>query len=149
MSDPTIKEARRNLKRHFDAGRAAACPCCGQTVKRYPRKITATMARQLARLYRVYPRSLTSSQLQESIDGGNRMYSMLRHWRMVEDTEHGWRITKRGINFVDGDISTPKFAFVFNNKLVGFSEERVKFEDCVDEHFDIAELRNPSTGRTA
>lgn len=148
MTD-TLREARRNLKAHFDAGKAATCPCCGQTVKRYPRKITSTMARQLARLYRAYPRSLTSTELQDNVDGGNRMYSMLRHWQMVEETELGWRITRRGINFVDGLISTPKFAFVYNNKLVGFSEERVRFEDCVDAHFDMAELRSPKTGRAA
>src|SRR4051812_24310898 len=51
QAEPTVKEAKEYLRANFNTG--VSCPCCGQFVKRYKRRITASAAIGLIKLYKL------------------------------------------------------------------------------------------------
>jgi len=43
-----------------------------------------------------------------------------------------WRVTQKGIDFVEGRISIPKYVNHLNNQLTGFSGPQIHFNDKMD-----------------
>lgn len=140
----------------FDAERMYAgfhCPKCEQWTKLYARRINKGMATQLIWLVRTYkklkrnwvkvanhaPRNILSSP----------QFTVLKHWGLVEQkenlsskkrTSNLWRPTKAGIDFVLQRISVPEYAFLYNDKLRGYSVERTTLEQALGVDFDYEEV---------
>ncbi len=132
----TLGYAKAYIKSFFDGGQSTVCPCCTQNVKLYPRKITSVMADQLFVLFNNKNSWMRGRDLQESVDGSTRNYSLLRFWDLIEGGEDStWAITDKGISFVRGEIEVPDRALVFNNKVIGYSEEMVSYRDVKDDGF--------------
>jgi hypothetical protein len=137
----TIENARKYMSDHFEEG--TKCPCCGQFVKKYKRKLNSGMARTLIQIYRHYQdqyvhvkNMLLSRQYKNSHD-----WTLLRHWGIlsVHPEEDGkWKITQMGMSFLKG-APTHSHIYMYNNKFLGF-EGSTTISDALGEPFDLTEL---------
>jgi len=152
MNDKLLSEVRAEIEeRKWKDG--CICPACDQTAKVYRRKITDDMALFLAWLveqkvktketYHHYQKYKTRAHL-----GGD--YSKLEYWqlmaRMPKDENDDkassgfWKVTERGYDFLIGKIKVPRYAFIYANRIEGFSDEQISFKDCLANPFDYPEI---------
>lgn len=136
-------------------GEGVECPCCGQYCKVYPRSLHSSMANQLIRFYRLaklhgltefyhYSRIVTSKFT--AVGGAD--FAKLALWDLTvpaecvpgENNNGYWKITAKGIDFVEKRIRVPKNLYVFNAKILKTSDELVGIEECLNNKFDYREL---------
>ena len=151
----TLQQAKDDIRENFEEG--SDCPCCGQFVKLYKRKLSSAMAIALIEIYKRdyrkagffhvedYFKSLP--HLPSSIRGD---FSKLRYWDLIRkeegEREDGsnrvgkYRITDKGRAFVRNHISVSSHVFLFDNKLKGFSEKEVLIGECLGSKFNYNEL---------
>lgn len=144
--DVTLGEAREWLRERVDDG--AECPCCEQYAKVYRRKLTSSIARVLISMWRnnrngwVYLPAIRSAGQDEVI---------ARFWYLIErdDTvrEDGskrtgwWRLTDLGVGFIHNEVKLPKYARIYNNRLLNLDPtETVSIVDVLGAKFDYGEL---------
>lgn len=142
-----VKDAKLHLRAHWEEG--VECPCCGQFVKLYKRKLNTSMAMFLISLYKLtangeYVHAGTALGKSFSMD-----YATLRHWQLIEEEWNTdetkrrsghWRITEKGKAFVSGKLQVPSHVHLFNNKLVGWSDAQTDIRVALGKRFDYAEL---------
>jgi len=143
----TLAEARDQLRDLVDEG--ATCPCCRQYARVYRRKIHATMARTLCRVYRAAPSgewvhlpSLAGYQVND--------FPKLRYWGLVEEEielrrDDGgragyWRITPQGWQWVLIWTTVPKYARIYDGRCLGLEGDPVTVLDALGDRFDYREL---------
>lgn len=139
------------------AGRGAlkndgtSCPCCGQHVQVYRRSVYARMAECLLWLVQEhYERggewvSLKSGPV---FRGGDN--TKLLYWKLIEKhpvTDDLYRPTQLGKDFAKRKVAIPKYAFVYNGEVQGFSDETVTIVDCC-ENFNFATIGLHNEGET-
>lgn len=143
----TIADGKQFLRNGWQQG--VNCPCCGQLVKLYDRKLNSGMAIFLLGLYGStfegnFEHASTVLVGTKSLD-----YSVLRHWRLIEEDNRlvagkrksgFWRVSERGRKFVEAKITVPSHVKLFNNKLVGFSEDRISITQALGKNFDYNEV---------
>lgn len=152
----TVHEAKKWLQGMMNTG--ATCPCCGQYAKLYRRKITSTMAKCLVMIHRFFqankvqfihvPNFLVKFKNDGSVAGGD--VAKLKHWGLLEPVVNErmdgsnragfYKITQLGKDWVDGNVSVPKYAYIYNQKLYKLSEEKVFIKDALGDRFDYREL---------
>jgi hypothetical protein len=131
------------------------CPCCTQIAKVYKRKLNSGMAYELIQLYRISKirnvEYLHHTQFAR-VTGGE--ISKLLYWGLVEEmtkptdekkkskTSGYWKITPKGVEFVTFCISIPKHIFIFDAKLLAFSDETTTIVDALGSNFNYQELIN-------
>lgn len=148
----TVAEVKSWLSENIDAG--AECPCCFQTVKLYPRKITSPMARGLIKQYRAV--GLDFAHSAALVKSETHEFSQLSWWGLVseldERREDGgrpgwWRITSPGEDFVLGRVSLPETAYVYNKQVRFFdSSEQIYIRQALGTKFDYDELMGRRVG---
>lgn len=140
---------------------AVVCPCCGQDAKMYKRKIYSASARALIAFYKYFAQpdheewvhgpSYLSKHLGNTVVPRGGDWSKLTHWELLEEKpmirDDGspragyYRITEDGKQFVLGNSSVPKFVFVYDDRVYGFTPgEKVTIHDCLGEDFNYREL---------
>lgn len=148
----TIKEARDFLAGGMKKGER--CPCCGQFVKMYELKLVTNMARALIVIYehsrQTHPVNgwihipSVLPELQRS-----RAYPKLAHWKLLEQkqgqgtaskTSGEWRITLNGKLFVEGGLSVPESAFVYDGNCYGNGGRMVTLADSIRVKFSYQEI---------
>lgn len=155
----TVDEAKRFLKENFDKG--ADCPCCGQFVKLYKRRITSSMALALILLYgedKKHPGEwihvANFLNIVPNLPAAVRNtgdVAKFTFWGLVEKMEgkredgnkrNGFhRITQKGRWFVEGRMQVPKFALLFDNRLYGLDESKqISIHDALRNRFDYNTL---------
>ena len=151
----TIQEAKQYLKSNYEKG--VSCPCCGQFVKLYKRKINSGMSLGLLYLYKIngggdfihVPTAFT----QRKINHANLELAKLLYWELVEErlsTEDDkknsgyWKLTNKGIDYVLNRIKVPKHVFIYNNKVKGFSNNSTGITESLGDKFNYHELMNAS-----
>lgn len=143
----TQKEAKAYLRANFEKG--CSCPTCGQTVKLYKRKLNSGMAIFLIKLANATAEGNYVHASEIVKDNKALDYSVLNFWKLVEASTEVvdgkrrsgyWHITDRGKRFVDGLTSVPSHVNLFDNKLVGFSDNQITIRDALGEKFDYEEL---------
>jgi hypothetical protein len=149
----TLEEAQNYVDNNAFEG--VICPCCHKYVKVYKRSINATMVRALFVFYDKKGRWVnlenylkTDKKLGSIIRGGE--WCKLKCWDLIEKSEDVkeeggrssfFRITDKGCAFIEEMLDVPKYAFVFNNEVVGFDEDNtVSVQDCLKKKFDYDEL---------
>jgi hypothetical protein len=139
-----LEEIRKSLKEKIE-GDGGVCPCCDRKAKVYPFKITQALAQSLRWIY-----------LRGEFDGWVNVqekgpqwilraknYGMLAHWNLIESSgsKSGvWRITKKGIDFLNGSIAIPSKLYIYNNEIYGLGDELISFRNCFGRHFDFDEM---------
>lgn len=150
----TLKEAKQQLRDNFEKG--TDCPCCGQFVKRYKRKINSGMAIFLVGLYRLDKKDTRNVFTNEEIYGevgvkqGARDHAAMKHWGLIVEPDievpeakrkNGlWAITQLGRDFIEGKITLPSHLFIFNSKCIGFTHTQTTIQDSLGKHFNYQEL---------
>ena len=145
----TLEQAKAHVEQGLSVG--IECPCCGQLAKLYKRKIYATPAAELIALFRLDsthdPDQFYHISNFRNLHGGD--ISKLRYWGLVEErtneddtkrTSGYWRITDKGRRFALGKITVPKYAYIYNSELHGFSEQHQSIIDALGEKFNYPEL---------
>ena len=156
----TLQEAKEYLRENFTEG--TGCPCCGQFVKLYKRKISSTASRMLIKLNSFGVGENDGyhhvGELAKGIcPTGSGDFSKLSYWRLVEEKENIdgdkrnsgiWRITPRGVLFVENKLKIPSHVYIFNRKKMfsvgnrGFSEKTISIVDTLGKKFSYKELMN-------
>jgi hypothetical protein len=145
----TIKEAKEWLIKNAQEG--AVCPCCSQYVKIYKRKLNSGMARTLVWIVRStdsYEWIEVAKKAPKYVLRSNE-HGKLAHWGLVEQQPSTsakaknsgiWRATPDGIEFVYKKIDVPSHVFLYNNKVLRFSDTRTTIEEALGKNFDYQEL---------
>ena len=141
----TLRQARDHMTERFDEG--TKCPCCGQFVKRYKRKLNSGMARTLIQMFKHHPDRyidvkpfLLNHGYKNSHD-----WTLLKHWGILTVREDGkYKITQMGRNFLSG-FPTHSHIYMYNNKMMGFAEGQTTISAALGEPFDLTELMHEQT----
>jgi hypothetical protein len=149
MSDPTastpLSEAKAWLRARLRDG--ATCPCCSQRAQTYRRKITATSARALVTMYRKH--GLEVGHLPTALGRKQADEAKMVYWGLIEDEgvlrDDGgragyWRVTDKGLHFMQGRLTIQKYALVYDSRCLGFEGPQVSFSQCLGETFDLRDL---------
>lgn len=121
--------AKDKFKELRAAGENVICPCCGVEHNiLYKRNLYKSMVKAL----------VSFAQGAKNIHAASvGDFTKLAHWGMVESTDlpgkGAWRLTQRGADFINGNISVPKSVFLCNNIVKGWSENMVKITDILGE----------------
>lgn len=145
----TLGDARDRLRELVNDGHR--CPVCTQFAKVYKRKINSTMARDLIALYRAAGRdwAYLPDVRKQSGSRSNREESKLRFWSLIEEEpsvrpDGGragyWRVTTFGEAFVLGRLKVPKYARIYDDRLLGHEGEEVTIHDALGAKFFYDEL---------
>ena len=140
---------RHYFRDNVDEG--VRCPCCGQFAKVYRRKLNRTMVKALHTLQKaggygffVHAQSFLSS----NAFGGD--VGKLRHWGLVEELQERrddggragyWKVTQRGLAFLAGIMWVPKYAHLYDGRLLRHSGDNVSIAQVAVE-FRLDDLMN-------
>lgn len=146
-------ELREHVRGNRNKG--IKCPTCDQFVKVYRRKVNSSMAYGLIEVYH-YFRSPGHEEWLHVPDykdlaklGGD--FAKLGIWGLVEpmpgERDDGckhtgyYRITDRGVAFVEGRLRIPKYAFTFNQTVLSMTEDQdADIHDALADEFSYREL---------
>ena len=139
----------------------ADCPCCGKFAKVYVRRANSSMMLCLWALSRASVRepSVEWHHVQ-AIDAALAFRKKPLHWSsgwgaglakwgLVEEkpgqgensrTSGYWKMAQIGKDFLAGTAIIPREIHIYANETIGFSGERVSFEDALSEKFDYRKL---------
>jgi hypothetical protein len=146
--DWTLGEVRDWLRARVDKG--TRCPACEQDAKVYRRKIYAGMVKALVLMYREGDFSRRLYVHVPSIDparGGD--VAKLEFWGLIEEErvkrEDGgragfWRVTARGEDFLQRKTMVPKYARIYDGRLLNLLGPLVGADDALGERFKLDEL---------
>jgi len=146
----TLTQARREyaIVLKNDGGR---CPCCKRWGKINGYQVTSTQTRGMIWMIKRFRKN-------EWIDLGRapkwilraKTMSILQHWKLLERKAKGvdedkrgsgfWRLTEKGRDFVRKKTTIPKYAFVFDNRVIKFSSQRVDVLTSLGKKFSYSEL---------
>lgn len=146
----TLEQAKRDYQKVLkgDGGR---CPCCKRWGKINGYQVTSTQVKGMIWMYKNFRKN-------EWIELGkapkyilrSKALATLRHWDLVEkkpkeekEDKRGsgfWRLTQKGRDFIRKKIVLPKYAFVFDSRLISYSTERVDVIQSLNKKFSYEEL---------
>lgn len=145
----SLAEARKLLQSFLDEGHK--CPCCDQLAKVYKRPLFASMAIDLLRAYRSHGVGRwfhLPSEPEKMPNGGATGVS--RYWGLIEEEtdvrrDDGgragfWRVTPLGERWLLGEISVPKYARVYDGKLLGLCGEPWTIRQALGKRFNYDEI---------
>lgn len=150
-----ILQTLRDIWRKKIEAKGGHCPVCDRWGRIYGIRINRTMARAL----------MWMRHAQADDDGWvnvpanaprwvvrSNQLSILRRWDLVErrpndknsKIKHSgmWRLTPKALEFIEGRVQVPKYAYAYNDTIEGFSTETVYFRDCFKDVFDYQEAMN-------
>lgn len=150
--DHTLVEAKKHLRANWERG--VECPCCGQFVKLYKRKLTSAMAYVLILMsrrsgtdYFHVENWLKTENTPASLRGD---FPKLRYWGLIEaqagkrsdgSSRLGfYRITQAGRDFVAGNSTIPSHAHLFNQKFLGLTGDLIDIRTALESKFSYDEL---------
>lgn len=131
--------------------KGARCPCCTQFTKIYPRAINSHSARVLIAMWHKGGRESRGWVNLPDLNLGHADEAKTRYWGLIErypdllrddgsDRTGWWRLTADGVAYVNNRLRIPKYAHVFDSRLLGFDGEPVGIEDALGRRFDYREL---------
>ena len=136
-------------------GNKIDCPCCGRYAQAYKRQIHKTLANFLLALsttkkadngYVFVPAFLQEFQ-------AARDFCILKYWGLIEALENDnettrtsgyWRVTESGMSFLRGDCFINKWVMVYDDYILGVSDEVISINDVLGESFNYKNLMSMS-----
>jgi hypothetical protein len=150
----TLEEARRWVLAKRAKG--VGCPCCGQFAKIYKRKLNSFMAYALVLIERYFQTARVDEWLHVPSfliknSCSDRECAKLVYWDLITphyaEREDGgkhagyYRITQRGRDFVRSKITLPRYVYLYNGELLGFSDDgEISIRDALGDKFRYSEL---------
>ena len=139
----------------FDMYAGGKCPHCNQNVKIYRRPMYDKMIQDLIRLARSGPGFHHINDFGHHTAGGGD-FAKLKYWGFCEEQPNPnnpkkkcsgmWKVTRKGIQFLKGEITAPTHAIVYNRELQGMSTTMHSVKDCLGVQFDYSELMGITYG---
>jgi hypothetical protein len=143
-----ITESRRRLLARLDEG--TICECCGQRAQRYRRKLSSSMVRALAFVYRRNGQTYfdLEAELRAMVEASPDLprvgdAATLRHWDLLARDDEGYRVTPKGARFMLNLIRVPRYVFLYNNERHGFSNDSTSASDALGDRFSLDDLLCP------
>jgi predicted transcriptional regulator len=148
--ESSLEKTRQYLRDNYEDG--CICPACKQNVKLYPRMVGATQARALILLNQL-SKGNTWVHIREIVTRINVQgdFAKMIYWGLIEEQQNDsekkknsglWKITEKGVKFINNEITIAKYANVYNSQLLGFSEGHITIEDSLGKKFNYTELLN-------
>lgn len=152
-NEKTLNEAKQFLRENINNG--VDCPCCGQMVKLYKRKLTSTMVfcliqfkKHMDRNGNEFHRYISILDQMKLTPSQRSDWQKLVYFKLIEPetTERGnvrsgfYRMTQIGIDFVNHKTRVPEFVNVYDGKVFGFSENKINISKALDQKFNYLEL---------
>lgn len=143
----SISEAKEFLRENFEKG--CKCPACDQFVKLYKRNLSANMARAIILISRAPTINQNGWVDIRSVDLRNGDYARLRFWGLIEQRKNQdtkkkdsgiWRVTHEGMKFINDQIRVPSHVYVYDNKIIKWSDELVNIRQALKKSFDYNKL---------
>lgn len=124
--------------------KGTSCPCCGQHVQVYRRTIYKRMAACLVWLVKEYRKTNNWVSLKTGpiFRGGDN--TKLLYWKLIERhpvTQDLYRPTQVALDFVAHRVTVPKYAYVYDGRVLGFSADRVDIVECFGDGFDFGDIQ--------
>jgi len=145
-----VTQAKKWLKERLKTG--AKCPVCNRFAKMYCRKLNAGMCVRLIDLYKISTSDWVhlSEWISQRPKMTNHDFAYLVHWGLLEQKKKDedldkksigyWRITQKGIKFVNRMVHVKSHVFLYDNRFFGFEGEDVGIDKCLGEKFSYKEL---------
>lgn len=149
----SLKESVFNTSSMKDGKR---CPVCNQRVKMMKKAIDSGMTYYLIKLYRINKTNPIKKWFHVTDDIGvsykiGGRFAKLRFWGLIEEkkkefcetekrTSGMWAITDDGIKFIEGVITVPKYAKLYNMGFYGFEGNEVNVHEALSTKFNYSEL---------
>lgn len=136
----------------LNAGFKGDCPCCGRYAQIYKRRLYDTAVRMLIMLYKLgadqdyVHYSLAVMNFSHGHIGD---FNKAKYWDLIRQKPYesfeksaagSWKLTQEGIDFIQGRASIPEFAYIFDDRVLGFSENRVNVREALGKKFNYEEL---------
>ena len=150
----SILEGKQHLKAHYKKG--VDCPCCGQFVKAYRRKIDSGVALFLVKLGRLTKEGeyLHAEKVLKALGKSTKSmnYSIARYWELIEKepidksntkkkSSGNWRLTDKGWAFIENRVKPFKYVITYNSKKIDYEFDKVvSIVECLGDHYNYAEL---------
>lgn len=134
-SSESLSDAAYRGARYAVETKGGRCECCGQTIKVYRRSIYRHMARCLIWLVTRYAQDGEWVNLKEGpvFRGGDN--TKLTYWGLMTPhptiEENLYKPTQLGVDFVVNKATVPRYAYVYNGEVLGFSQEHRGVVECV------------------
>lgn len=156
FNDDTLSLARQRVMANLDIG--SRCPCCLQLAKRYRRRLYSGIAVAFIYFGRlsgeerawVSTRELLKSKTMVVRNSGRADFAKLAHWGLIEErpnevdadkrTSGIWRLTVRGLAFLNLKVKVSSHVLLYDGKLKGFSGIEVSLDECLGRKFSYSEL---------
>lgn len=161
----TLEEERTRFFKAINTAKGTHCACCDRYGKKYSMRISRVAMQLLSTCFDTgaiegMDKWRTCGELfylkgyhKPSLSTGN--FHLLRHWGLTIgrlemndiDAETwdikgaGWQITPKGIAFLRRELAVPKYAYIYNKQLYGFSDELVYCEQAHRTGFDLEEMK--------
>ncbi len=139
MAGDTLSQGAGFVLTHMYSAEGVECPCCGGLVKVKRYSVSSRQARELRTLYHHRP---TALHWRDWLTSSARMQCVLRYAGLIEqptgDPEKPfnrsgcWAITQRGVDWIEGSLSIPRFVYVLFNQIVGYSPELMTYPEALD-----------------
>lgn len=154
----TVPEARNFVHEHRTDPGGVRCPVCDRLVVIAKRGMTASMGHALVIIYQraqhigwaewIHVEELIKSAPVPAAIASN--CTLPHFWDLLEkkmgERPDGsrsvgyYRMTALGRGFVEGNIAVPKTAYMYNNEVVDFSDEKVFITDLKGKGFNYREV---------
>lgn len=132
-------------------GDGGECPCCGQNIKVYRRKLNANMSRFLIRLVRQFKETQDWVKYTDiRTEGEGRDYSYITKWGLAvtapavqsaDKKDSGfWKPTEKGIQFALGLLKVPSHVYLYDNKVIGWEQFPVDIQGALGKKWSWQEL---------
>jgi len=128
------------------------CPYCGQSLRRNWHRITSGLVHALVKAYVLVCSSgtnhFTKSQLTLSHNEYGNFQKLRFHGLIAKYEEKGekkrgeWLITRRGAQFLHGEIRIPLRVLTFNNTVEGHDEALVSLRDVIGSQPDFEQYES-------
>lgn len=126
------------------------CPCCNRFAKIYKRRLHATIASQLIKLYKLGGANNYIHTKHLVVGSGISDFSKAKYWGLIEanpelptdgkKTNGTWRLTNKGVNFIKGNSTISKYILIYQDAPLGESSESVNIYDVLEDKFNYQQL---------
>lgn len=155
--DSAIQVIKQDIFNPKTMAEGKKCPCCEQHVEMHKKNIDSMMAYRLFKLYNLNNNSdRTYFHVEDDIKVPNKLgggWAKLRHWGLIEQkpkvegegngrTSGFWKITEKGMMFVEGKIMVEEHVRLYNGKKYEVKGKLVSINDCLKNKFNYNDLKN-------
>ena len=146
--DDSLDITRKKVFDALGSGCAFICPCCGQHVQCYRRKLNSGQARSLIWMWKAGGTEYI--HLPTTIPLRSREEGKLRYWGLVEELQEKrpdggragwWRLTRLGEEFVRRQVSVASHIWTYADRCLGLDRtSTITIIEALGKQFNYDEL---------